>query len=121
MSFATTRASRTEGAPTAGFGVTYWLGGCGNFFFGSAIEGEPLPTLALEDGASQVPFFLGAQKDQLLSASVANKDDLLRRTLHADLLFPLWIPLYLERAAWATRRCQLHISTRSAQDQRPFT
>jgi hypothetical protein len=101
LSFASTQASRTEGAPTAGFGVTYWLGGCGNFFFGSAIEGETLPTLALEDGASRAPFFLGAHKDQLLSASVADKDVLLRRTLHVGLLSsPCGLRLYLDRAAW---------------------
>ena len=60
-----------------------------------------MPTLALEDGVSRAPFFLGAHKDQLLSASVADRDDLLRRTFHAGLLSsPCGLRLYLERAAW---------------------
>ena len=49
-----------------------------------------MPALASENGAPEAPFLFGAEKDQLLSAFVAGKDDLFRRTLHTGLLLPLW-------------------------------
>jgi hypothetical protein len=45
---------------------------------------------AQEYGTPGAPFFFGAEKDQLLSAIFARKDDLLGRTLH---VYPSFAPL----------------------------
>jgi hypothetical protein len=44
------------------------LGGGEDFFVGTAVEGEPLPAFAPEDGVPGAPVLFGAQEDSLFSA-----------------------------------------------------
>jgi hypothetical protein len=86
------------------------LGGGEDFFVGTAVEGEPLPAFAPEDGVPGAPVHFGAQEDSLFSTPFTPKDYLLGRVSHSYSFRPSRGPRLPSLNFRATRGTTSHTS-----------
>src|SRR5918994_6417453 len=78
------------------------LGGSEYLLFSAAVEGELVPLFAHEYCTPGAPVFFGSEKDHLLFALFARKDELLLwKTLHV--YAPPWPPFGASRSLWVWR------------------